>query len=259
MNSLERSLIEKAGYDNGWEIVLESVPEMVSLASALHRARASINPMQSGRGWRLTLPAGPLVDEMATAEAVSFLENGDFQAASDGELGRLLRHAARLARSLPDLPETRFAAAVRRELSQTITNTEVERLVRQRVGQDIYRSSLMDYWGSACAVTGVALPAILRASHARPWADCHSDAERLNVFNGFLLAAHLDALFDRKLISFDDAGQMLFSPIVTPQIRVVLGISAPLALRWISPGHLAFLEWHRDAFFRNLSSPQTHG
>ena len=54
---------------------------------------------------------------------------------------------------------------------------------------------MLDYWGSACAVTGLTLTPALRASHAKPWADCTTDAERLDVFNGFLLSANLDALF----------------------------------------------------------------
>lgn len=36
MNSLERTLIEKAGYANGGEVVIKSVPEYVLLTSALH-------------------------------------------------------------------------------------------------------------------------------------------------------------------------------------------------------------------------------
>lgn len=254
MNSLERSLIEKAGYDNGWEIVVESVPEQVSLASALHRGCAAIEPADRPNAWMLTLPPGPLADELSKAEAANLEKNGSFQVGNDTELGRLLRHAARLARSLPNLPEIRFAAAVQKELSQTIAPTEVERMVRQRVGQDIYRESLMDYWGGACSVTGITIPALLRASHATPWAECDSDADRLNVFNGFLLAAHLDALFDRHLISFDDTGAILFSPIITPEVRAALGLSESLTLRWISPGHLPFLETHRAEFLQNHSS-----
>lgn len=46
------------------------------------------------------------------------------------------------------------------------------------------------------------------ASHAKPWAECANDAERLDVFNGFLLVANLNALFDRFLISFDDTGRL---------------------------------------------------
>jgi len=248
MNSLERSLIEKAGYDNGWEIVVESLPEQVVLASALHRASASIKPAVRPGEWLLTVPPGSLAEELSKAEAIHFDGNGHFRIANDAELGRLLRYAARLARSLPNLPVIRFAAAVQQELSETIASTEVERLVRQRVGQNIYRESLMDYWGSACAVTGIALPALLRASHAKPWAECDSDAERLNVFNGFLLAAHLDALFDRYLVSFNDNGKILFSPIVTAEVRAALGLSESLKLRWISPGHIPFLSVHRAAF-----------
>ena len=55
-------------------------------------------------------------------------------------------------------------------------------MVRQRVGQNKFRDAMLDYWGGACAVTGVAIPEVLRASHAKPWAECGTDAERLDVF-----------------------------------------------------------------------------
>lgn len=51
----------------------------------------------------------------------------------------------------------------------------------------------------------------LRASHAKPWADCSIDAERLDVFNGFLLSANLDTLLDQFLISFNDSGHIMRS------------------------------------------------
>ncbi|MDC0682621.1 HNH endonuclease signature motif containing protein [Sorangium atrum] len=50
-------------------------------------------------------------------------------------------------------------------------------------------------------MTGLAVPALLRASHIKPWADCETDAERLDVYNGILLAPHLDAAFDRGFIT----------------------------------------------------------
>jgi len=50
-------------------------------------------------------------------------------------------------------------------------------------------------------VTGLAMSKLLRASHIKPWAACAADAERLDVYNGLLLAPHLDALFDAGLIS----------------------------------------------------------
>ena len=55
---------------------------------------------------------------------------------------------------------------------------------------------MLDYWGGACAVTGVALAQALRASHAKAWALCATDAELVDVYNGFLVCANLDAFFD---------------------------------------------------------------
>ncbi len=88
------------------------------------------------------------------------------------------------------------------------STTEVERLAVQRVGQDLFRDALEHYWAARCPLTGIGDRAMLRASHIRPWAECASDAERLDVFNGVLLAAHLDAAFDRHLISFTTEGRL---------------------------------------------------
>lgn len=249
MNSLERSRIEKAGYDNGWENVLVSGADRVELGSALHRLEAEVRPVAGGDGWVLRFPEELLAAELANVAGVEQGEEG-FPVSGEEELGRLLKEAAKLAKALPDAPEVRFREAVRRELEHATLATEVERLVRQRVGQDIYRESLMGYWGGACAVTGLAVPELLRASHARPWAECTSDAERLNVFNGFLLGVHIDALFDRHLMTFDDSGAALFAPAVTAEVRRTLGIAGPLALRRLSPDHLPFLRHHRDTFLR---------
>ena len=42
MNSLDRSLIKKAGYDNGFEIVQKSDSSVVRLGSSLHHVTADI-------------------------------------------------------------------------------------------------------------------------------------------------------------------------------------------------------------------------
>ena len=47
-------------------------------------------------------------------------------------------------------------------------STEAERLVVQRVGQDIFRDSLLAYWSGCCPLTGIADLALLRASHIKP-------------------------------------------------------------------------------------------
>jgi predicted restriction endonuclease len=166
------------------------------------------------------------------------------------QLALLLRRTAELAQSLPNQAAVKYKEAVARELDKIkVKTTEVECLVRQRVGQDTFRQALMDYWGGACAVTGVDMPEVLRASHAKPWAYCESDEERLDVFNGFLLSANLDALFDRGLITFDAGGRMVVSARIKPQQRLTLQLGDGLALRWLAPSHEAYLDWHREKLF----------
>ena len=255
MNSLERSLIRKAGYDHGWEVVVEESPEQVILASALHGTRARVTAVSGGTGWEVALSSGILTDELVRLTPAAGQSNGGFRAVSEGRLGQLLHQAALIARTLPDEPFHRYAKAVAEELAAAgpTSATEVERLVRQRVGQNIYRESLMDYWGGACAVTGIAIPEVLRASHARPWAECATDAERLNVFNGFLLCAHLDALFDRHLMSFNEVGEAVFAPKIDLSTRTTLGLGPHIRLRWIRDKHLPFLDYHRTRF-ANMSN-----
>ena len=139
----------------------------------------------------------------------------------------VLRQVYQLAASLPDAPLEAFRGSIRK----LPASTEAERLVIQRVGQDIFRQALLDFWDGACAVTGVRTTPLLRASHIIPWAECGSDAERLNVYNGLLLAAHLDAAFDAHLISFDETGRMLFSPLLPEDDCRRLGLDENMRLR----------------------------
>jgi len=50
MNPLERSLIEKAGYDNGWENVVGMEDDGVVLASSRHSGQVKISTLsENGR------------------------------------------------------------------------------------------------------------------------------------------------------------------------------------------------------------------
>ena len=113
------------------------------------------------------------------------------------------------------------------------------------MGQDVFRGALMDYWGGRCAITGCAEPLLLRASHIKPWAQCETDAERLDVYNGLLLAAHLDAAFDAGLIDFDDAGQIRFAEGFSPADRLATGLDDSMTLAKLTPEHRVFLAWRR--------------
>jgi hypothetical protein len=97
--------------------------------------------------------------------------------------------------------------------------TEAERMVIQRIGQDVFRDALMDYWGGRCPMTGITEPGLLRGSHIVPWAEC-TDAQRLDV-----LSVLWDAAFDRGLISFGDDGTALESPQLSETARTALALS----------------------------------
>lgn len=251
MNALARTLIEKAGYEHGWENVLESHADAVVLGSARHGARVRITKGAGAAGWRLEVPAGLIRAELSRSIPDVSKADGSFVAADIDGLARLLRRVAELAQSLPNQAARTYADRLKKALSDTeASRTEVERLVKQRVGQDTFREAMMDYWGGACAVTGIAIPEVLRASHAKPWADCATDEERLDVFNGFLLTANLDALFDRGLITFSDSGIVQMSSRLQARERSALQLTAEIRLRWCAPHHLPYLVWHRDNVFK---------
>lgn len=248
MNPLQRTLIEKVGHEHGFENTLSGTSQdIVTLASARHRVRVFVSLHETG--WQLDLPAGMLAQELARSFPLQQTQEGHFEVSSIAQLAQLLRRAAMLAQALPNQAALDYEQQVQAELRQLFTyGTEVERVVRQRVGQATFRAALMDYWHATCAVTSIDVPEVLRASHIKPWATCKNDDERLDVFNGFLLSANLDALFDRALISFDRNGKILISANLNTAQRLNLGLHTDLRLRWLTDRHDGYLSHHRDLF-----------
>lgn len=252
MTPLKRALIEKSGHDYGFENAVSATGDAVTLGSALHPAQVEVLWLQLG--YALTLVKGPpaLLPELERSFSLWPRDGAAFVAPTDADLAQWLRRASTLAQSLPNQAAVDFDTEVQRALAELPSNdslnTEVHRLVRQRVGQDRYRQAMLAYWGGACAVTGLTLAPALRASHAKPWAECASDSERLDVFNGFLLSANLDALFDKFLITFSDSGRILINSNVAELDRKALGIDESMALRWVAPDHLVYLKHHQNEF-----------
>jgi hypothetical protein len=60
MNTLERTLIEKAGYAHGWENVRESMMKRVVMYSARHKAEAHLTPANTAMIWQVAFPKGNL-------------------------------------------------------------------------------------------------------------------------------------------------------------------------------------------------------
>ncbi len=168
-------------------------------------------------------------------------------------LHRLVRRAFQLSKTLPDellhLFEKQTAALPRA--------TEAERLVIQRVGQDVFRAGLLDFWESKCAMTGLRTVELLRASHIKPWAACDTDAERLDVFNGLLLAPHMDAAFDGGWITVGDDGAVIVSERLGGDERAILGLSGARRVHGLASAHRAYLGWHREKVFEKPRAPAT--
>ncbi len=131
-------------------------------------------------------------------------------------------------------------------------STEREQVIAARRGQGIYRERLLSKWNGACAVTGLAEPALLMASHAKPWKHA-SNAERLDGDNGLPLIPNLDKLFDKGFISFTDDGAVMISFALSSAACAAFGVDAAMHLRRpLSAAQQVYMAHHRDHVFRKV-------
>jgi hypothetical protein len=231
LTPLARLRIEKAASDCGFEMTPEAVGAALRLRSARFPERVDVEPLAESV-FRVNAP-GSLLEPDG--------DRGSLTVTGFTQLYAVLRAAAARARTMPN----RVADMFRQKTVLLPRSTEVERLVVERVGQDIFRAALLDYWQCRCCVTGLEVPELLRASHIKPWAQCDSDDERLDVFNGLLLAPHVDALFDGGWISFEDSGVVLVSPALPSDAVVQVGLSSTWRVRGLSQAHKVYLAYHR--------------
>ncbi|MCK6502712.1 HNH endonuclease [Myxococcota bacterium] len=253
LSVIARTRLEKAAHDNGFDRPLGLDGPWLVYDSSHARGRlwltewAGFSPIAAfshpGVVGALT-DHGVAVSHPAPPDAVGARSVSDYD-----QLHALLRRAMLLARTLPDALWETFAAKTA-HLPQT---TEAERLVVQRVGQDLFRGGLLDLWGGRCAISGLAVPALLRASHAKAWKDCATDRERLDAHNGLLLAAHLDAAYDVGLITVEDDGTVVVSDALDADARAILGLDPPRRVRGLVVGHRPYLAWHRERVFEQPS------
>ena len=242
--------LEKAAADNGFDLELEHAADWLSFGSSQTSMRIWLKAIEDS-GFLVATSRGDVLDGLADldAAATDLLPSGAAGALVVGDIAalhRLLRRAFQLSRTLPD----GLLHVFETETANVPRTTEAERLVVQRVGQDIFRRGLLEYWDGRCAVTGLDVPDLLRASHIKPWADCDTDAERLDVFNGLLLAPHLDAAFDSGFITIEEDGMVLLSDTLSSGARSVLGLDGPLKIRGLYRAHERYMPWHRSRIFR---------
>lgn len=132
-------------------------------------------------------------------------------------------------------------------LCKDIPITVRDALISARIGQGKYRQDLMKIWGGRCAVTGCAISKVLIASHTKSW-KISTNEERLDPYNGFLLAASVDRLFDRGLISFMDSGELLVDKELNDDDLKSIGLTRSDRLKNIDPRNIPYLQYHREKY-----------
>lgn len=237
ISTLERLRIGKAASDCGFEMTPLEHHDGLELRSAHFPETVVVREVEE------------LLFEVASHPALSLnAADANLPATAHGyeQLYNLLRMAASRGRTLPN----RIAEAFRQATIDMPRATEADRVIVARVGQTIFRAALLDYWEGRCCVTGLDVPELLRASHIKPWASCERDDERLDIFNGLLLAPHLDAMFDLGLMTVALDGTVEISQTLSPQARETLGVGQGLKVDGIRPEHAPYLAFHSRHVYR---------
>jgi len=141
--------------------------------------------------------------------------------------------------------EEERALARRPDLEETVKQV----LRNERRGQHIFREKILQC-EPACRLTGVSDPAHLRASHIKPWA-VSDGSERLDENNGLMLSPHIDHLFDRAYISFEDDGTLLVLNDKVEKLLQRWGIDRqtnPMPLKPFNSQQSVYLAHHRQRF-----------
>lgn len=137
------------------------------------------------------------------------------------------------------------------EQDDGLQKTEKSQLVKSRRGQGLFRTRLEGV-EPACRVTGITNKRHLVASHIKPWSASTND-ERLDGENGLLLSPHIDHLFDRGYISFDDDGSVIFAKELKASVIEAWGVELSNVGRF-TPGQCVYLKYHRKKVLRQATA-----
>jgi len=118
--------------------------------------------------------------------------------------------------------EQAFESLMGEETSQAFDNessiafpngsSETERPAKVRRHQTFFRNTVLASYEYRCALTGLAIPKLLVASHIIPWSQ--NEERRTDPTNGLCLNALHDRAFDRHLITFDEDFRLIVSDVL---------------------------------------------
>lgn len=109
--------------------------------------------------------------------------------------------------SNPDIVENAEALWLGEQVEIWEGATERTATRKIRLAQGYFRRVVLSNFEVRCAITGIAEPALLVASHIVPWSE--DPRLRVNPANGICLNRLHDSAFDRRLVTFDEDGRLV--------------------------------------------------
>ena len=132
---------------------------------------------------------------------------------------------------------------------------EREAIIKTRVNQSFFRSTILSSYNQKCCITGLSISALLVASHIIPW---KKDKEnRLNPHNGLCLNSIHDKAFDKGFITISTDYKILVSNYFNDYLNEKSVIDFFLKFdkqqiylpdRFLPSKE--FLEWHNNYLFK---------
>lgn len=133
-------------------------------------------------------------------------------------------------------------------LFEVISNTEAKITSKMRIGHQTFKNKLLELWDHKCAICEINLAPLLKASHSKPWKDSNS-IERLDPYNGLLLCAHHDALYDKGFITVDRNGLVNISPLLKKDNHNIYSLFEGKEIN-IFEENKNYFSWHKSYVFR---------
>lgn len=126
--------------------------------------------------------------------------------------------------------------------------TEVERIMKQRIGQSFFREMLIKKYHK-CLISNIENKKLLVASHIKPWSKS-SNLEKLDINNGLLLNSLFDKLFDTGLISFDENGNIMISSYLSIEDKKIIFSEYKVSICInLSAKSQKYMEYHNKYIF----------
>lgn len=128
-----------------------------------------------------------------------------------------------------------------------LKETEVETVIKARLGHSMFKKQLHNIY-KKCALCDIEQPALLIASHIKPWSQSNSK-ERLDIYNGLLFCPNHDMLFDKGYITFNRHGQLMVSTQLHETTKAQLGLRNQSEIN-LYKNSKNYMEWHYHNVFK---------